>query len=118
MMKSLIVDDEPSARARLARMLTEHSGIVSVVGEARDGLEALERIGSLQPDLVFLDVEMPGLSGFQVLHSLPGQVLPLVIFTTGYDQHALEAFAVNAVTYLLKPIEAERLKQGLERAHQ
>src|SRR5262245_58251903 len=88
MMKSLIIDDEPSARARLARMLAAHPSAVSVIGEARDGLDALEKISSLRPDLVFLDVEMPGLNGVQVLQSLPESARPpLVIFTTGYDQH-------------------------------
>jgi len=117
MMKSLIIDDEPSARARLARMLAAHPSEVSVVGEARDGLEALEKISGLRPDLIFLDVEMPGLNGFQVLQSLPENVaLPLVVFTTGYDQHALAAFEANAVAYLLKPVEAERLAQVLDRA--
>src|SRR5499426_54952 len=117
MMNSLIIDDEPSARARLSRMLTAHSSVVGVIGEARDGLEALEKISSLRPDLIFLDVEMPGLNGFQVLQSLPEDVtLPLVIFTTGYDQHALAAFEANAVAYLLKPVEAERLGEALDRA--
>jgi DNA-binding LytR/AlgR family response regulator len=117
MMKSLIIDDEPSARARLARMLAAHPSVVSVIGEARDGLDALEKISSLRPDLVFLDVEMPGLNGVQVLQSLPESARPpLVIFTTGYDQHALAAFEANAVAYLLKPVEAERLAQALDRA--
>jgi len=117
MMKSLIIDDEPSARARLARMLAAHSSMVEVIGEARDGLEAMEKISSLRPDLVFLDVEMPGLNGFQVLQSLPGDLaMPLVIFTTGYDKHALAAFEANAVAYLLKPVEADRLAQVLDRA--
>lgn len=116
-MKSLIIDDEPPARARLARMLAAHASAVSMLGEARDGLEALEKISGLRPDLVFLDVEMPGLNGFQVLQSLPEDVTPpLVIFTTGYDQHALAAFEANAVAYLLKPVEAERLAQVLDRA--
>jgi two-component system, LytTR family, response regulator len=117
MMKSLIIDDEPPARARLSRMLAAHSSVVGVIGEARDGLEALEKISGLRPDLVFLDVEMPGLNGFQVLQSLPEDVsLPLVVFTTGYDQHALAAFEANAVAYLLKPVEAERLAQVIDRA--
>jgi DNA-binding LytR/AlgR family response regulator len=116
-MKSLIIDDEPSARARLARMLAAHPSAVSVIGEARDGLDALEKISSLRPDLVFLDVEMPGLNGVQVLQSLPESARPpLVIFTTGYDQHALAAFEANAVAYLLKPVEAERLAQAIDRA--
>ena len=117
MMKSLIIDDEPPARARLSRMLAAHSPVVGVIGEARDGLEALEKISGLRPDLVFLDVEMPGLNGFQVLQSLPEDVaLPLVVFTTGYDQHALAAFEANAVAYLMKPVEAERLAQVIDRA--
>jgi two-component system LytT family response regulator len=117
MMNSLIIDDEPPARARLSRMLAAHSSVVGVIGEARDGLEALEKISGLRPDLVFLDVEMPGLNGFQVLQSLPEDVaLPLVVFTTGYDQHALAAFEANAVAYLLKPVEAERLAQVIDRA--
>jgi len=117
MMKSLIIDDEPPARARLSRMIAAHSPVVGVIGEARDGLEALEKISGLRPDLIFLDVEMPGLNGFQVLQSLPEDVaLPLVVFTTGYDQHAMAAFEANAVAYLLKPVEAERLAQVIDRA--
>jgi two-component system, LytTR family, response regulator len=117
MMKSLIIDDEPSARARLARMLAAHASTVSMIGEARDGLDALEKISGMRPDLIFLDVEMPGLNGVQVLQSLPENARPpLVIFTTGYDRHALAAFEANAVAYLLKPIEAERLAQALDRA--
>jgi DNA-binding LytR/AlgR family response regulator len=117
MMRSLIIDDEPPARARLSRMLAAHSSVVGVIGEARDGLEALEKISGLRPDLIFLDVEMPGLNGFQVLQSLPADVtLPLIIFTTGYDQHALAAFEANAIAYLLKPVEAERLREALDRA--
>src|SRR5215813_2052043 len=118
MMKCLIIDDEPPARARLSRMLAAHSSVAGVIGEARDGLEALEKISGLRPDLIFLDVEMPGLDGFQVLQSLPEDVtLPLVIFTTGYDQYALAAFEANAVAYLLKPVETERLAQVVDRAH-
>jgi two-component system, LytTR family, response regulator len=117
MMKSLIIDDEPSARARLARMLAAHASTVSVISEARDGLEALEKISSMRPDLIFLDVEMPGLNGIQVLQSLPENARPpLVIFTTGYDRHALAAFEANAVAYLLKPVETERLAQAIDRA--
>ena len=115
-MRSIIVDDEESARARLGRMLAVYPDIV-VVGEARDGLEAVERIEALQPDLVFLDIQMPGLTGFEVLQSIPPSVaMPLVIFVTGYDRHALAAFEANALAYLLKPVEAERLAQAVERA--
>ena len=116
-MRSLLADDEESARERLKRLLKAHPG-VEVVGEARDGLEAVTKIEELQPDLLFLDIEMPGLSGFEVLQSLPPKArLPLVIFVTGYDQHALEAFEANALAYLLKPVEPERLAQAVERAH-
>jgi two-component system, LytTR family, response regulator len=119
MMRSLVIDDEPSARARIIRLLAAHSSIVKVIGEARDGLEAVEQITSLRPDLIFLDVEMPGLNGFQVLQSLPEEelMLPLVIFITGYDQHALAAFEADAVAYLMKPVETERLAQVLDRAY-
>jgi two-component system LytT family response regulator len=115
-MRSLIVDDEADARARLARMLKDHSEVV-VAGEARDGLEALEKIEHLKPDLLFLDIEMPGLSGFDVLRSIARDVpLPLVIFVTGYDQYALAAFESNALAYLLKPVEPDRLALAVERA--
>ena len=116
-MKSLIVDDEADARARLARMLTRYPEIV-VIGEARDGLEAVEKIEKLQPDLLFLDIEMLGLNGFGVLRAIPEKMaLPLVIFVTGYDEHALAAFEANALAYLLKPVEPERLAVAVERAH-
>src|SRR6266436_5330460 len=115
-MRSIIVDDEESARARLRRLLTAHPDI-QVAGEARDGLEAVERIDELKPDLLFLDIELPGLTGFEVLQSIPaGVAMPLVIFATGYDQHALSAFEANALAYLLKPVEPERLAQAVERA--
>src|SRR5690348_7589393 len=115
-MRSLIVDDEADARSRLGRLLERHPDVV-IAGEARDGLEALEKIEKLQPDMLFLDIEMPGLTGFEVVRSIPAGVpLPLVIFTTAYDQHALQAFEVNALAYLLKPVEPERLAQALERA--
>src|SRR5689334_13934154 len=107
-MRSLIVDDEPDARARLIRMLQQHPE-VTVAGEACDGLEALEKIEEIAPDLLFLDIEMPGLGGFEVIRSIPsGGRPPLVIFVTAYDQHALQAFEVNALAYLLKPVEPER----------
>ena len=115
-MRSIIVDDEESARARLRRLLAAHSE-VELIGEARDGLEAVRKIEELSPELVFLDIELPGLSGFDVLRSLPKSVkMPLVIFATGYDQHALAAFDANALAYLLKPVEPDRLKQAVNRA--
>lgn len=115
-MKTLIVDDEISARSRLKRLLAEHPDC-QVIGEARDGVEALDQLDALRPELVFLDVAMPGMDGFEVLRSLPKNVpLPLIIFATGFDQHALAAFEANALAYLLKPIEKERLSAALERA--
>jgi two-component system, LytTR family, response regulator len=115
-MKSLLVDDEAAARSRLARLLREHPEVV-VVGEAQDGLDAVTQIEALRPDLLFLDIEMPGLSGFELLQAIPPAVpMPLVIFVTGYDQHALAAFEANALAYLLKPVEPERLAQAIERA--
>lgn len=115
-MRSLIADDEESARARLSRMLAAHSG-VEIVGQASDGLEAVTMIERLRPDLLFLDIEMPGLTGFEVLRSVKRTIpLPLVIFVTGYDQHALAAFEADALAYLLKPVAPERLTQVIERA--
>jgi len=114
--RSLIIDDEAPARSRLARLLANHDD-VEVIGEAKDGLEAVEKIEELRPELLFLDIEMPGLSGFDVLRSIePGIPTPLVIFITGYDQHALEAFEANALAYLLKPVESERLETAIARA--
>jgi two-component system LytT family response regulator len=114
-MRTIIIDDEESARERLRRMLRVHPEI-TVIGEARDGLEAVQTIEESRPELIFLDIEMPGLTGFQVLRSLPRAVIPLVIFATGYDQHALAAFDANALAYLLKPVEAERLAWAVDRA--
>ena len=113
-MKTLIVDDERRARERLSRML-EAFGDVEIVGEAGDGVEALERISALRPDVVFLDIQMPGLSGFDVLAELPAERMPLVAFVTAYDQYALRAFEVSAVDYLMKPVEEERLARAVAR---
>lgn len=116
-MKSLIIDDEAPARSRLRRLLAAHPQI-EIIGEAHDGLEALEQIERSRPDLIFLDVQMPGLTGFQVLQSLPPDApMPLVVFVTGFDEHALSAFEANAIAYLLKPVEDERLAQAVDRAH-
>jgi two-component system, LytTR family, response regulator len=115
-MRGLIVDDEESGRERLRRLLAAHPD-VAIVGEARDGVDAVQQIEKLRPDLLFLDIEMPGLGGFEVLQALPASVtLPLVIFVTGYDQHALAAFDANALAYVLKPVEPDRLAQAVERA--
>jgi two-component system LytT family response regulator len=111
-MKTMIVDDEPLARRELRRLLAEFPW-VEIVGEA-DGVDAArERIEELAPALLFLDVQMPGGSGFDLLARL--EHLPQVIFTTAHDQHAVRAFEVNALDYLLKPIEPERLAAALSR---
>jgi two-component system LytT family response regulator len=116
-MRTLIIDDEASARSRLMRLLKGHAGI-EVVGQADNGLDAVTQIERLRPELLFLDIEMPGLSGFEVLRAVSSTIAarPLVIFVTGYDQHALAAFGANALAYLLKPVEPERLTQAVERA--
>ena len=115
-MRAVIADDEEPARARLRRLLEEHPEI-QVVAEARDGLDTVRKIEALQPELLFLDIEMPGLTGFEVLQAIPfGVTPPYVIFATGYDQHAMAAFEANALAYLLKPVEPERLAQAVARA--
>ena len=109
---SIIVDDEPLARFELRRLLEPHAGI-EIVGEARNATEALDLLRE-PPDLMFLDIEMPGGSGFDVLEQCAGDV-PQVIFTTAFNQHAIRAFEVNALDYLLKPIAPERLERALQR---
>jgi len=114
-MKVLIVDDEPRARNRLARLLRPIKGI-DLCGLASDGAEALETIEREKPDLVLLDVQMPGLDGFEVVNELRGNSVPLIVFVTAYDQYALRAFEVSAVDYLLKPVSEERLRQAVAKA--
>jgi two-component system LytT family response regulator len=113
MIRVLIVDDEAPARALLREMLSAETD-VEIVGEAATGLEAVKTAGQLKPDAVFLDIEMPKLDGFEVLELLEPQVA--VVFVTAYDQHALRAFEVHAVDYVLKPYRAERLREALGRA--
>lgn len=115
-MRCLIVDDASASRSRLKRLLAPRADI-EIVGEAEDGMAGLEMIVSLVPDLIFLDIEMPIINGIQMLKSIPeGTALPIVIFITGYDAHALAAFEADALAYLLKPVEEERLVSTLERA--
>jgi two-component system, LytTR family, response regulator len=109
--RALVVDDEPVARRRLIRML-ERIGGVTVAGEAEDGEDALAKIDALAPDVILLDIRMPGLDGLAVARR---EGLPPVIFTTAYADHAVEAFDAAAVDYLLKPIEIDRLKEALDR---
>jgi DNA-binding LytR/AlgR family response regulator len=112
-MRTLIVDDEAPARARLKRLLTGIEG-VELVGEAIDGVRAVEMIETLSPDLVLLDIQMPGLDGFGVIEAL--QDPPPVVFVTAYDEYAIRAFEVNALDYLLKPFSRARLEQAIRRA--
>jgi two-component system LytT family response regulator len=114
-MRALIVDDERLARKELMKLLEEHPSI-EVVGEATNADEADKMIEELNPDLLFLDIQMPGQTGFQLLESLDSA--PLVVFTTAYDEFALKAFEVNALDYLLKPITAERLSEAVHKIHE
>jgi two-component system LytT family response regulator len=112
-MRVLIVDDERPARERLRRMLAQEEGI-EAIDEARDGVEALEKIGTFRPDALFLDIQMPELSGIELAASLPAPA-PLVAFVTAFDQYAIRAFDANAIDYLLKPCDAPRLQRALQR---
>lgn len=114
-MRALIVDDERLARRGVALRLRK-SKDVEIVGECADGLSAVEKILELSPDVVFLDIQMPGMDGFEVLRALPKEKLPNVIFLTAYEQHALRAFEVHAVDYLLKPVDDERFAAAVDRA--
>lgn len=111
-MKALIIDDERLARKELMTLLKEHDSI-EVIGECNNASEAKAEIEKLQPDLIFLDIQMPGKNGFELLEEI--SFVPEVIFTTAYDEYALKAFEVNAFDYLLKPIEADRLKDTLQK---
>jgi two-component system LytT family response regulator len=111
----LIVDDEPLARRRVRKLLNGRRD-VTIVGESANGREAVAAIRSQRPDVVFLDVQMPVLDGFGALAELAGDEMPVVVFTTAYDQYALRAFEVHALDYLLKPFDDERFEQALERA--
>jgi two-component system LytT family response regulator len=112
-MRAYLLDDEPLALARLERLLRA-TGRVEIVGSHQDPMEAVEQLTHLRPDLLFLDIHMPALTGFELLAALDMQ--PLVVFTTAYDQYALEAFQANSIDYLLKPIEPERLDRALDKA--
>jgi two-component system LytT family response regulator len=114
-MRALIVDDEPIARKVLREEL-EALGGMDVVGEAENGEVALRKISSIKPDIVFLDIQMPGMSGFELLEHLSGGHLPAIVMVTAYDQHAIRAFEAGAVDYLLKPISQQRLLRAVERA--
>ena len=113
MIRTVLIDDEQPARERLKQLLAAHPD-VSIVGEAEDGVSAAETISELTPDLVFLDIQMPGASGLDVAASL-GQPRPVVIFCTAFDQYAVDAFELSALDYLLKPVNRARLAAALDR---
>ena len=113
--RALIVDDEPLARKRIKSLLA-HESSVDVIGECSDGHKAVTSINELTPDLVFLDVQMPAMDGFEVIKTIGPERMPTVIFVTAYDQYALKAFVVNAIDYLLKPFDRRRFQKTMERA--
>nr|WP_199082888.1 response regulator [Pedobacter sp. ASV19] len=113
--RTIIIDDEELARQRLKRLLSIHDHL-DIIAEAANGAEGLQQIEKHQPDLIFLDIEMPVLNGFEMLSKLKKQ--PKVIFTTAYDQYAVKAFEEESVDYLLKPVEAERLEKSMQKLQQ
>ena len=116
-LRVLVVDDEPLARQRVLDLLAREAG-VEVVGEAGTGRTAVASIAALAPDLVFLDIQMPGLSGLDVVREVGPAAMPAVVFVTAYDQHALAAFEVSAVDYILKPFDDDRFRQAVARARE
>ncbi|MGV6806731.1 MAG: LytR/AlgR family response regulator transcription factor [bacterium] len=114
-LRAIIVDDEELARDFLASILSETPEL-EVIARCKSGREAIKKTQELEPDLLFLDIHMPGLSGFDTVRSLQADAMPMVIFATAYDQYAVEAFELHAVDYILKPFEPERVKLAVERA--
>jgi two-component system, LytTR family, response regulator len=114
-MRVVIADDEPLAREKLRLMLTAEPG-VSILAECENGAEILDALNTHKPDLLMLDVQMPELDGFAVLNQVSPDSLPIIIFTTAFDRHAVRAFEANALDYLLKPFDQERLHQAVNRA--
>lgn len=113
-MKTILIDDEPLAIGRLKRLLGKFEDF-EIIAEAKNGQEGLEKITQLKPDVIFLDIEMPEMTGFEMLAQL--DFMPLVVFATAYDQYAIRAFEENSIDYLLKPIETERLEKTVEKLH-
>ena len=113
MFTALIADDEPLARVRMRSLLEAYSGEIEILGEASSGAQTIAKIHDLDPDVVFLDIQMPDMDAFEVLKSLNEDDIPLIVFTTAYDNFALRAYEENTVDYLLKPIDPERLAQTM-----
>ncbi|MBC7510839.1 MAG: response regulator, partial [Ferruginibacter sp.] len=109
--KAIVIDDEPAARRLMKSLLLEHKDVVVVIAEAGNGREAVAKIEELKPDIIFLDIQMPDLTGFEVIDQL--KVKPNIIFTTAYEQYAIKAFETFSIDYLLKPIKEERLEQSI-----
>lgn len=114
--KAIVIDDEPAARRLMKSLLEEYAQVITVVAEAGNGREAIAKIEELRPDLIFLDIQMPDLTGFEVLERLTHK--PNVIFTTAYEQYAIKAFENFSIDYLLKPIKEERLQQSIDKLKQ
>ncbi|NIB42637.1 response regulator transcription factor [Pseudomaricurvus alkylphenolicus] len=114
-LRTLVVDDEPLAR-NLLKACLEDIPEIEVIGECQNGREAVQAVLELNPDLMFLDIQMPGMNGFDVVKALQADAMPMVVFSTAYQQYALDAFDVHAVDYLLKPLEEDRLQRAVERA--
>lgn len=111
--RTLIADDEQPARDRMKKLLSEYADHVELIGEAQNGLECREMIDRMKPDLVFLDIQMPGLNGFEVLQQTSHS--PVVVFCTAYDEFALQAFETNSIDYIVKPVKAERIQKSIEK---
>lgn len=111
--QTLLIEDEAPARDRLKRFLKDHEDVIEIIGEATNGEEGLQLTQSLKPDLIFLDIQMPLLTGFEMLQKL--EHMPMIIFTTAYEEYAIRAFEENSVDYLLKPIRTERLQKALDK---
>jgi two-component system LytT family response regulator len=114
--KAIVIDDEPAARRLMKNLLQVHADVVEVIAEASSGAEAIQKIEALHPDLIFLDIQMPDLTGFEVIEQLSSK--PTIIFTTAYEQYAIKAFETFSIDYLLKPIKEERLRQSIEKLKQ
>jgi two-component system LytT family response regulator len=114
--KAIVIDDEPAARRLMKTLLLEHRDVVEVIGEAGNGRDAIAAIEELKPDVIFLDIQMPDLTGFEVIDRL--KVKPNIIFTTAYEQYAIKAFETFSIDYLLKPIKEERLEQSIAKLKQ
>ena len=113
---TIIIDDEPLARQRLEKLLLNFPEIIEIIGSAKNGMDALNQINHLKPDLIFLDIEMPGLTGFELIERL--HKIPLIVFCTAHDEYSLQAFETNSIDYLVKPVRLERLKKTFNKLQQ